>query len=85
MILRWRKPDPIIRTRWSGPDGRVVALAQSNPAQPIAAVIGPPGPAGDADGALLVTNRLSEFSTSEAKTEARQNLELQNIDAGTFN
>lgn len=85
MILRWRKPDPIFRTQWRGPDGRVSALAQSNPYQPIAAVIGPPGPPGTADGALLASNRLSEFSTSEARAEARQNLDLQNIDAGTFN
>lgn len=34
---------------------------------------------------LLVGNRLSEFSTAQAKVEARQNLELQHIDSGTFN
>ena len=36
-------------------------------------------------GALLIANRLSELDTPEAKVAARQNLELQDIDGGTFN
>ena len=36
-------------------------------------------------GAFMVANRLSELDTPEAKAAARANLELQNIDGGTFN
>ena len=48
---------------------------------------GPPGAPGDgnADDFLQVAMRLSEFSTAQAKTEARTNLELEYIDGGTFN
>lgn len=58
-----------------------------------AAYVGPPGPpgpqgiqgpVGDAGGALLVTARLSEFISEEAKAEARTNLGLAVIDGGTF-
>ena len=42
------------------------------------------GPVGDAGGALLVTARLSEFISEEAKAEARTNLGLAVIDGGTF-
>lgn len=42
------------------------------------------GPAGDAGGALLVTARLAEFATEEAKAEARTNIGLATIDGGTF-
>ncbi len=45
---------------------------------------GIPGPAGDAGGALLVTARLAEFATEEAKAEARTNIGLAVIDGGTF-
>ena len=45
---------------------------------------GPQGPVGDADGALLVTARLAEFVTEEAKAEARANIGLAVIDGGTF-
>jgi hypothetical protein len=40
---------------------------------------------GSLAGALLIANRLSELDTPEAKVAARQNLELQDIDGGTFN
>lgn len=48
---------------------------------------GPPGkPAGGESGAYLQAGlRLAEFNTPEAKAAARANLELQNIDCGTFN
>ena len=42
------------------------------------------GPVGDAGGALLVTARLAEFATEEAKAEARTNIGLAVIDGGTF-
>lgn len=46
---------------------------------------GPPGASGvDAD-ALHTSQRLAEFSTPTAKTQARSNLELEDIDCGTFN
>lgn len=49
---------------------------------------GPPGPPGSGTTdleALHVTQRLSEFSTPTAKSQARTNLELEDIDCGTFN
>ncbi len=58
-----------------------------------AAYVGPPGPpgpqgiqgpVGDAGGALLVTARLSEFISEEAKADARANIGLAVIDGGTF-
>ena len=58
-----------------------------------AAAQGPPGPqgpqgiqgpVGGAGGALLVTARLSEFISEEAKAEARANIGLAVIDGGTF-
>lgn len=45
---------------------------------------GDPGPIGDAGGALLVNNRLNEFSTAQMKIDARMNLELQHIDCGEY-
>ncbi len=42
------------------------------------------GPVGDAGGAMLVTTRLSEFTSEEAKAEARANIGLSVIDGGTF-
>lgn len=47
-------------------------------------IVGKPGPPGDADGALLVANRLSEFDDETKKASARANLGLQVIDGGTF-
>lgn len=54
---------------------------------------GPPGPPGSAsggagsiDGAFAIAARLGEIASDEtAKTQARTNLGLQNIDGGTFN
>lgn len=47
---------------------------------------GPAGPVGDAGGAFLVLNRFNEIAVDEtAKAQARTNLDLQNIDGGTFN
>ena len=34
---------------------------------------------------FLIASRFSELSTQQARIEARQNLELQDIDCGTFN
>lgn len=41
--------------------------------------------AGDLSGALLSANRLSELSSQAARAQARTNLDLENIDCGTFN
>lgn len=41
---------------------------------------GIPGPAGDASGALLVDNRLSEFNTPAAREQAQTNLGLGAVD-----
>lgn len=47
---------------------------------------GPAGPAWDQGGAFMVTTRFSEIAADEAaKAQARANLDLQNIDGGTFN
>lgn len=44
---------------------------------------GDPGPG--MNDVLLATNHLSEFDTAQKKYNARENLELNNIDGGTFN
>lgn len=49
LVLRWRAPDRPIVTRWRGPDGMVEA-ATRNSELPIAAIVGPPGPAGSGAG-----------------------------------
>ena len=51
------------------------------PADMAQVIVGPPG---DAGGALLVANRLSEFDDETKKSAARTNLGLQVIDGGTF-
>jgi hypothetical protein len=50
MTLIWRKPDPVIVTRWRGPDGSLAVSALAIPPQPIATLIGPPGPPGSIEG-----------------------------------
>lgn len=50
LVLRWRQGAPPVVTRWAGPDGRVQPIAASDPPQPLAIVIGPPGPAGPVGG-----------------------------------
>jgi hypothetical protein len=46
---------------------------------------GPPGPSINPADYFQTANRFSELDTQEKKVEARQNLELQYIDCGTFN
>ena len=55
-----------------------VVIEKSEPEEIIVteAVQGPPGPPGDASGALLVGNRLSEFDTPAAREQAQANLGL---------
>lgn len=55
-----------------------VVLEKSEPEEIIIteAVQGPPGRPGDASGALLVGNRLSEFDTPAAREQAQANLGL---------
>ena len=59
-----------------------VVLEKSEPEEIIIteAVQGPPGPPGDASGALLVGNRLSEFDTPAAREQAQANLGLGVVD-----
>ena len=45
LVLRWRKPTPSVLTRWRGPDPMPDAVVWVDPL-PIAAIIGPQGPAG---------------------------------------
>lgn len=46
LTLRWRQPDPPLVLRWVGLTGEQAAAQRLNPAQPVAAVIGPSGPPG---------------------------------------
>jgi Collagen triple helix repeat (20 copies) len=46
ITLLWRQPDPAIRTRWRGPDGRLAVSALAVPSVSIPTLIGPPGVAG---------------------------------------
>lgn len=62
---------------------QLVAVAEQGPPGPQGPQ-GIQGPVGDAGGALLVTARLAEFGTEEAKAEARANIGLAVIDGGTF-
>ena len=64
-------------------DVEVLEAAAQGPRGP-QGIQGIQGPAGDAGGALLVTARLAEFATEEAKAEARTNIGLAVIDGGTF-
>ena len=60
---------------------RVLVPPATLPADMAQVIVGPPG---DAGGALLVANRLSEFDDETKKSAARTNLGLQVIDGGTF-
>lgn len=45
LVVRWRAPARRITARWRGPQGIAEAVTR-DPTTPIAAIIGPPGPAG---------------------------------------
>ena len=53
LLLRWRIPAPAIVTRWRGPAGMMTAVTR-NPTRPIAAIVGPPGPAGSAEAVPII-------------------------------
>lgn len=61
----------------------IVEVAMQGPRGP-QGIQGIQGPIGDANGAVLVSNRLNEFSTSQMKVEVRTNIELEHIDCGEF-
>jgi hypothetical protein len=63
--------------------GSVSVIAASS--QTLEAVQVHLGMTGNGAGFLRETLRLAEFSTPEAKSQARTNLELETIDCGTFN
>ena len=44
-MLRWQVPPRSVPTRWRGPLGMAQALTRE-PALPVAAIVGPPGPVG---------------------------------------
>jgi hypothetical protein len=46
MLLQWRQTEPVIITRWRGPDGGIAAVVAANPPSPVPTLIGPPGVAG---------------------------------------
>jgi hypothetical protein len=45
LAVRWRTPPRKLPTLWRGPLGMLEALGR-DPALPVAAIVGPPGPAG---------------------------------------
>lgn len=45
LAIRWRIPDRALVTRWRGPEGMSEIAARTS-AEPLAAIIGPPGPVG---------------------------------------
>ena len=55
LILQWRRPDPPVVVRWRGPDGVMLRGATDAPPTLIAAIIGPPGPAGPVGGVITRT------------------------------
>lgn len=62
-----------------------VVVAKSGDTRTAFVMRGVPGPAGDASGAFLVSNRFFEIATDEtAKQTARANLGLATIDGGEF-
>ncbi len=46
LVLGWRQPDPPVLTQWRGPDSNLALSALAVPPRPLAAIVGPPGPAG---------------------------------------
>lgn len=61
LVLRWRIPERRIAVRWRGPAGMAEPVART-PTLPLAAIIGPPGPAGGVvriDSSLAATWTLS--------------------------
>lgn len=46
IALQWRQPDPPLRLRWRGADGRLAPSALAVPVPPVPTLIGPPGIAG---------------------------------------
>lgn len=46
ITLIWRQAEPVIRTQWRGPEGRVARTALTVPLPQLAAIIGPPGERG---------------------------------------
>ena len=46
ITLVWRQVEPVIRTQWRGPEGRVARTALTVPLPQLAAIIGPPGERG---------------------------------------
>jgi hypothetical protein len=46
MLLQWRRPDPLMKLIWRGPDGMLAAQLAANPSIIVPTIIGPPGQAG---------------------------------------
>jgi len=58
LTLRWRVPERRVITRWRGPAGMAQAL-ERDPTIPVAALIGPPGPAGPTAAPLRLDSSLA--------------------------
>lgn len=69
-----------VSTVYSSDASKITVLTSSSQGPP--GIQGPPGPIGDA---FQIMNKFSELDTEQKKADARTNLELQNIDCGTFN
>ncbi|MBK8631376.1 MAG: hypothetical protein IPN84_14635 [Sphingomonadales bacterium] len=48
IMLQWRRPPPLIRTVWRGPEPREAVAELAHASVPLAAIIGPPGSPGPA-------------------------------------
>ena len=72
VVEREGLPATVVTEVEEGPVTIVTEAEQGPPGPP-----GQPGPVGNADGALLVTNRLSELATdAQAQADAQANLGL---------
>lgn len=58
LILRWRAPARAIAMRWRGPAGMIEPLTR-DPLSPVAAIIGPPGPAGPSSAPVQINASLA--------------------------
>ena len=76
VVEREGLPAAVVTEVEEGPVTIVTEVGQGPPGP-----AGPPGPIGDADGALLVANRLSELATdAQAQADAQTNLGLGAVD-----
>jgi hypothetical protein len=77
LLLQWRRPDPQVTLRWSGPSRMLAVQIAARPDAPIAAIIGPMGSAGPSGPAGP--------DGPTGQTGPAYDLDNAVIDGGTFN